>query len=476
MTPVLLATEPTESEATSGSGTNDPSGGGVLAPWTHLGEGPAHHSKASLSSLQSPPPLTEDWTADEDEFGNPVFVFPPTGVVVDEIGAYYVGTIGAQDKLISVNPTTGAVAWATSVPNPSWDSFSTPAIDQHNGTVLVASGKKVTAVRRNGTIAWQTVDLLQDVVNSSPVVTSDLGGRDRAFITDFSSGFGNLYCINVDPYDGVNNPFTPGQIVWTRTLNGYTSGATPAYLDGVVYVGLYKTPGSNAGAILAFDATSTTAGGPAPLWTFTNVINTGFFGGMCVRDGSLYASSYGFYGDEQGSNTVRLNTSTGALVWSTPSNRTDMMPVVARGRVYVSGGLQQSLNGGFGTFPTVQAFDATTGAMIWDSGRDTWNDSDHDTVIEPGEFLAMGGWTIQPFVITSPSDARLIVGVMPELPDDIAGPSMQLIAIDLASTPNPTPPYYGFVVDAYSGAGSSPAYFNGRIYAVGPEGLTALGP
>ncbi|MEZ6318074.1 MAG: PQQ-binding-like beta-propeller repeat protein [Phycisphaerales bacterium] len=432
----------------------------------------------SLASLQSLPSFTEAWTADDDGQSNPLFFLSATGVVVDETGAYAVGLADGYDKLISVNPSTGAVSWAVTVPDAEYDSLSTPTIDRNNGTVLVAAGNKLTAVRTNGTVAWQRT-LSQDVVNASPTVTSDLGPRDRAFIVDFSAaslGVSNLYCINVDPYDAVNNPYQPGDIVWTRSLGARAAGSTPAYLDGVVYVGAIRTPSSTAGQIMAFDATSTAAGGPAPTWTFTNVINAGFFGGLCVRDGTLYASSYAYSGNQLSANTVKLNTSTGALIWSTPSNRTDAMPVVARGRVYVSGGLPQSVGAGYGTFPTVQAFDASTGTLVWDSALDSWNDTNHNSQVDMGEYLSIGGWSIQPFVITSASAVQLVVGVMPEVPDDVFGPSVELVAIDLTATPTATPPYYGIVVDEYAGAGSSPAYFDGMIYVVGPDGLTALGP
>src|SRR5690606_13687021 len=77
------------------------------------------------------------------------------------------------------------------------------------------------------------------------------------------------------------------------------------------------------------------------------------------------------------------------------------------------------------------------------------------------------GWTHLPAAAASPSPV-LIAGA---LPLNGYGPSTTLYLLDLSR--GPWEP--GFVIDAYEGAGSTPALAEGRVYSVGPAGLHAFG-
>ena len=98
------------------------------------------------------------------------------------------------------------------------------------------------------------------VINASVCVALDIA-HARAFITDYD-GFGDtgrLYCVNLDP-NTPGNRYEPGEIVWSDGIGG-SSGNSPAYSDGVVYVGsVSEPPGSepNGGTIHAYDATANT--------------------------------------------------------------------------------------------------------------------------------------------------------------------------------------------------------------------------
>jgi len=443
--------------------------------WSHFAGTPSRSSLArTIPSVPGLPPLDEpEWIADTDDQGRPILFLTPSGVVVDETSVYAVGTIDGTDHAIRFLRTSGAVKWARPVPDAAFDSWSTPALDLANNALIVSAGDTVTALRAaDGTVSWQsTLDAL--VVNASPVVTHDLGPRDRCFVTDFPLSVGQqgrIYCINVDPFDPIHNPHHPGDIVWKADLVGQSSGNSPAYANGRVYA---ASPGPAVpvqGAVLAFDAHHPGPDAPEPLWRFDNTHAAGFFGGVTATHDAVYASSYAFSGDEFSANTVRLDAGTGGLVWSAPSNRTDATPVVTRNAVFVSSGLPES--GGFGSFPTVQAFDPDTGALLWDLATDSWDDLNTNGVRDPGEFIDAGGWNLQPLVATRLGVPRLVVGASD--PNDPLGliPSDRLLVLDgawdgLSGSP---------LIDEGDGAGSTPAFADGWLYTIGPDGLHAYAP
>jgi outer membrane protein assembly factor BamB len=434
--------------------------------WAQFARGPHRLSIASAVPQLSGPPVWVLATAAQ----TPITFVGQAGVVAHGGKVFAVGRLGTEHRAFAASATAGHLLWTEPVPAPHMDSWSTPAVDARNGTVIVASGAFITARDlATGVLRWQT-PLLRNIVNASPLVTSDLGAANRIFITDYDGfgGNGRLYCINVDPFDAAANPFQPGQILWSVVL-GSTSGNTPAYSAGVVYVASVSDPaGLMGGQVRAFPAAATTT--PEPLWVFSNPAGHGFFGGVSVGttagSPAIYAASYALYGGQFAANLVKIDGATGQLLWSVASNRTDATPIpLLDGRVVLSGGLH-----GFGSIPSVQLFQdhGAAASLLWDSALDTWIDLNQNGVMDPGEYLAVGGWTHQPVAATAPGGWRLIAGAIPALSFEACSDMYEL---NLEKHPQDA----GFVKSHIGGAGSTPAVAAGRLFTVGPDGLHAFG-
>lgn len=429
------------------------------------------------------------WVFSSDGQGNAITFMGQSGPVVTRDLVLVIGSITPaqqtrQWKLFAVDRRTGLPAWAAPLPAPSLDSWSSPALDTEHNSVLVASGAFVTAFDlASGALRWQSA-LSMPVVNASPLVTSGpalmgLGIAQRAFVTEYD-GFGTqgrLTCLNVSPFQARLNPFQPGEIVWSVLIGG-SSGNTPAFDRGVVYVSSTGDYGAGPGRIFAFPAAATTE--PQPLWTFENPSGEGFFSGVCVSrplgtiKRYLYASSYAFYGGTTSANLVKVDAATGAMIWSAPCNRTSATPIpLPDGRVLVSGGVR-----GYGTVPTLQLF-ADQGSSVlplWDSALDTWADANHNGVMDLGEFLLLGGWSHQPVAVLTPDSRTLYCGAVPTNPNS-TGACNDLYAIDLDKLPfAPGQPLNGYLAQHSVGAGSTPAVADSNLYTIGPGGLCAFGP
>ncbi len=386
------------------------------------------------------------------------------------------------DSVVAFSRIDGSVVWATNIPIALLDSWSTPCVDQVNGTLIVAAGGQMIALSlEDGSEVWST-SLGRIVVNASPVATHDLGDSNRAFITDhsFATGSsGRLYCINTSPFLPGINPYQPGAIVWSVSLEGQTSGNTPAYRDGVVYVST-ATGGSewDQGTIRAYPAAANTA--PQPLWRYEHTDPTGFFAGMAVTGDAIFASTYSFHGGQYSASTVRLDRSNGRQIWVVPTNRTDMVPVpLDGGLVLVSGGLPFiSTFPAFGSLPSLQLIQehprGLGATLLWDSAMDTLVDLNDNGAWDPGEpFLNIGGWTNQPIVFRDKADRLLAcVGSAPDPGvSGFFGPSTALTIVDLSKNPWE----HGFVAQSATDCGGSPALADREIYAVGASGLYAFG-
>jgi len=451
--------------------------------WSHFGGNTRRQSTAHLSpnipSLASP-----TWIAAGDGTTNYIPI-AQTGLVVDRQQVYTLATNPAQPGssfAVCYDRFTGDFQWSTPIPAPLLDSWSTPAIDIQHQQLIVAIGNQLIAIdTTTGAQNWST-PIGGIVVNASPIVTSDLGHNDRAFITNYSFGGGSsskLTCINTDPFQATNNPFQPGEIVWQASLNGDSSGNTPAYANGTVFVATASGSSSQAGLIHAFDATATTA--PSPTWTFTNTINAGFFSGVSIAQGHVYASSYSFSGLQFNSNTVKVNKQTGDLAWSVPTNRTDATPIVLpSGDVIVSGGVPISSSDAlpfFGSLPSIEYIDETNNTsaiVLWDSATDTLDDTNANGYWDRGEsFLSLGGWTHQPIVFTLDNTPMLLVGTLPETsPTSFISHNTNIAMIDLTKLPTDS----GFIVEQYAGTGSTPAMLGSWIYTSGADGIHAFAP
>lgn len=432
--------------------------------WPMLARDAAH---SSLASFPAPALTAPRWRLTRDNLNRPVQFVSHTGVAAFDNKVCAIGLISGADHLLCADALSGQCLWTQPITPALFDSWSCPSIDIVNGVVIVASGNTIAAFDLStGLPRWQT-PLPFDIVNASPCLTTDRGSSNRLFITDYApfSLDGSLWCINIDPFHPTSNPFQPGDIVWSTPI-GSTSGNTPAYANGTVYVSTVGDFSVGPGRILAFDADSLTP--PEPLWTFTNVKPRGFFGGVAVaatpQGPALYAASYSFFGGQTSANLVKLDATTGNLLWSVDSNRTATIPVVAGDRIALSTGLL-----GFGSAPGVQFFAdlGNTALRLWDSAYDTWVDADRDTQLDPGEFLSVGGWTNQPALF---SNSLLAVGAM-SASGQLFEPYASILILDLARAPS----HPAFVAAQSSFGGNSPAAAGGLIFSVGNEGLAAFG-
>jgi outer membrane protein assembly factor BamB len=430
------------------------------AQWTQLCGSPSR-----LATAQSIVPAlgAPTWTCSADDPGNQITFVPQGGLVATIDAVFAVGKISPagqpanQPRVFAISRLNGHVLWSSGVGTPFDQSISSPAIDTTNSLVIVASGNIVKAFRLvDGVLAWQS-PLSAQVVNASPLITSDRHGRNRVFITDFGGSAG-LYCINADPFNAQVNPYQPGQILWRAPI-GHASGATASYLaspdGGHIFIGTYA--GSQGqGQMMCYPAGATAT--PNPVWVTTNTIGTGFFGGNCVRtplgeQPAVYAASYEFFGDTLSANLLKLEATSGTVTWTIPANRTDAIPVpIGSTGLALSAGID-----GFGSVRNLSLFqDLGTSATA------TW-------VTDPS--LPIGGRLIQPIAISSPNGARLLCA-SGAAGDDDSGPGTDLYVVDPAQSPtSPT-----FITDHFQGAGGSAIIANGNIYTIGDSGLLAFGP
>ncbi len=308
--------------------------------WTHFTGNAMRNtvpSVAMMPSLETPSWVNTDHV--------PV---AQTGLVVDDRHIYAMTVESGNTYFaVALDRVSGEEIWASPIAPVILDSWSSPALDIEHGTLIIATGSTIVALDiTTGEQVWSHT-LSSTIVNASPVVTNDLGDRDRVLITNYSfGGLGNaqLICINIDPFNADTNPYHPGDLVWAKNLGADSSGNTPAYQSGRVYLATASNGSGSRGTIRGYDITEDVA--PAsPLWSFTNTINAGFFGGVSIAKGHIYASSYSFSGLQTSANTVKLNKNTGALVWSVSTNRTDATPIVLpNGDVIVSAGVAQGVN------------------------------------------------------------------------------------------------------------------------------------
>ena len=346
--------------------------------------------------------------------------------------------VHVANRLIAFSALTGARLWAQDIQPDVLDSWASPGASIHDASVLIASGATLYAFALSDGAALWSAPLGQSVVNASVAVSSDLlvnqSRADRAFITTFSLGAAALFAFNVAPFHATDNPYQPGELVWSQIV-GPLSGATPAYRGGRVVVA------TTDGRIVAYDALA----GGAPLWS-TAASASGFFGGVALVDGYVYAATYNFSGGPNSGRLYKLKMSDGLAVWNIAAERTDSIPILApQGRIYLSGGID-----GFGSAPRVQCFrDAGAAAeLLWQTPA----------------AMFVGGWTHQPLY----ADGKLYAGIGSPLGDFEA--FEELLILDVKRVP--TDP--AFVIDSHVGSGGAPSVYSDKLYSIGFDGLFAF--
>ncbi len=430
------------------------------------GDWPSYGHTPNRNSIAVDGPNTIDantvaWIADEDP-QDPNYYVELEGasgpVVYNEMVYAYAKYFEPNDsvpdtydythsQVVAYDCNSGEIEWATVIDKAIWDSWSTPCIDTKHNTVLIGSGYKVFALDANsGTQLWAT-QLDSFIVNASVCAAVDISDA-RAFITDYdgSGTTGKLYCINLDANEP-NNRYEPGQIVWADAIGG-SSGNTPAYKDGVVYVSSMKGTTNTTGTIYAYDAEANT---PTELWQSTDANFVGFFGGVTVtKQGYLYAASYNFFGGEDNSVLCKIDCSDGNVVWITDVERTESMPIVVGDKIYITGGLE-----GYGSRPKVEAYldHGDRAGKLWETSAG----------------MLVGGWTNQPAY----ANGKLYVGAIPT-GGNFFGAYTDLYIFDVtitAADSNLIPDDPNFIIDNYDGCGNSPAVTCDSIYTIGQNGL-----
>ena len=422
--------------------------------WTHL----AGNSARVSITLDGPDTIdsgTLAWVAWEDPSAPGYYadyVGPSCPVVYAGkvyVNAKYYDEAGSftDNQIICLDAGTGESVWASVIKKGVMDSWASPCVDVDNNAVLIASGDMLYSLDAdNGDENWST-ELEKNTVNASVCVACD-AGAGRAFITDYD-GYGitgKLYCINLGDFTQ-DNQYEPGDIVWSDTIGG-ASGNTPAYRDGVVYVTSIRSvdhqwtahnsdPG---GSIYAYDANADTA---VRSWGLTSNEFDGFFGGLVVtKAGYLYAANYNLYGGQDNSALCKVDCSDGSIVWVTQVERTETVPIVVGDMIYISGGI-----GGWGARPKVEAYRdlGDSAVKLWETPAD----------------MVVGGWTNQPVY----ANGKLYVGGSSD-----AGQFSSyndLYILDVTKTPVDA----DFVIDQFSGCGSSPAVTLDSVYSLGYDGF-----
>jgi outer membrane protein assembly factor BamB len=412
-----------------------------------------------------------------------------------------------QLRLFALHRSTGAIAWSTPLaitPSAlSLESQSVPAIDARAQSVIYPHGSTLTCLSvLDGSVLWQR-PLGRLVVNASPVIASDAPHARRVFITTFDAAAGNageLVCINLSPFDAVRNTFAPGDIVWRVAIGG-SSGNTPAFVPaslggaGLVYVtsaGAYGQSPAVPGSILAFDAHAALA--PTPTWQTLNTNTEGFYGGLSIDLGgrawssenagqsqtcrpTIAAASYAFSGGLQSANVLLIDAGTGAARACSTSNRTSSTPVwLPTGNILLSTGLDSASVSD--TAPALELFAqpsqwtlaCSSQPLLWNSALSTWNDTNFNGVLNPGEYASFGHYTHQPAISTFAGFARVCVGTAPS--GDRVSPPTMLRVIDPAHVPSSA----AFIVATASvQVGGSPALAGLNLYSSGADGLAAFG-
>lgn len=177
----------------------------------------------------------------------------------------------------------------------------------------------------------------------------------------------------------------------------------------------------------------------------------------------MYGATYNFFGGGRSSRLIKLNAHDGTIRWHIPSDRTSTIPAILHDeRIVLSAGLS-----GFGSVPRLILYRDHGDHAVeeWDTALDTWIDVNANGVIDPGEFLNVGGWSFQPVVRQERDQTLVVVGSEGSIGENT------LRVIDLDKTPAQD----GFVLSAHIGHGGSPGIGYQTVYTIGPDGIAAFG-
>jgi outer membrane protein assembly factor BamB len=244
--------------------------------------------------------------------------------------------VSTMERMVALDAATGELLWT----NPRGRGFSSPTVFDDSVFVGTSNGTVIRLNASDGGLRWET--RLLSTTNFTGISSSPKVAFDTVYVGTFneSGGPGEVVAL----WEG------DGSVRW-RHPTGSIHLSSPAYGDGVVYVGVMGR--YNLTTQISFDppygvlALNGSTGGE--LWfapTGGSVAASPAIWGESViapaKDGKVYA----------------LNRTTGSVRWEVPVDAGVSSPAVADGTVYVGGGA-------FGASGRVVALDAATGSIKW---------------------------------------------------------------------------------------------------------------
>lgn len=252
------------------------------------------------------------------------------------ISAVPVGEYSSDLYLNAVFAGNGTVLWTAYLYRDGSGSFSTPCY--YDGIIYVpGSGARYAS---NGTLYWAEDAKLPVSCNGSPAVWGDLV---------YTSDWGGHHYYAYNRHNG--------SLVWSFDSIGSPQG-TPAVVDGKVVLTSYVYHGG--GYVFCLNAFT-----GDEIWTHTT--EQDLCGSPAVAYGMVYVSAYSWSGKAE---LYAIDLQSGERAWTCEKEpvgieMTNCAPVVAGGKVFVTGGTE-----GYSDGQTTTCLDAYTGAILWVAGDD----------------------------------------------------------------------------------------------------------
>jgi outer membrane protein assembly factor BamB len=260
-----------------------------------------------------------------------------------------------RNAVISLNPHTGSVNWATIVGYGATSGASVGAsfgvasyIFKVDDTHFCTLGGGVSMFKTDGTFLWRDSSITPGAVYHSGIVAPApvymmFGPRGVGLYTNYLGGW-DLSSPDVDKGTGNRN-------VWNYTIDEPGSNPTLAYGDGRVYMGSYSST-----SVYAVNAET-----GEKVWETFVKSAMGYM--TCYADGKLFVGC-------QSMLIYALDGATGEVIWENDfgtANRAFNVWNInyAYGRVYLH-------DLGFGRTGAQKCLDAETGEMLWASQSLFW--------------------------------------------------------------------------------------------------------
>lgn len=264
--------------------------------------------------------------------------------VVPVVGDDSVFILPKNNRVYSVNTTTGVRNWRTSVLNNGRGALSTPAYDEGNNTLYVATATagtnaKVHAINATtGATIWVVSIKKHDGNNengqpNTPVLFYDDNTAslldDVVIFGVWNSNSGTYYCYNA----------TNGDPIWNRT----STHSKGYYWAGAALIDDYLVYGEDSGYLTSVEWNNVTNGN---VWTEdeVNIGNNKMIRSSIAWNATNATYGHVFFTNRSGNKLTKIgfNTSTGNFNpsdWSNNHTRySTSTPAVYDGRVYVGGG------------------------------------------------------------------------------------------------------------------------------------------